>query len=87
MASLDRRLAGLETAVVSPEGPRARPDHKAELDELYDRWTCAEPQSRQLQAYHLMNIHSWNQELHAPARRTTHRQVLAGIECFGRRGL
>ena len=31
-----------------------------------------------------MNIHSRNEELHAPNCPTTHRQVLAGIECFGR---
>ena len=41
----------------------------------------------QLKAYHLMNIHSWNQELHAPIWRTTYRQLFASIKCFGRRDL
>jgi hypothetical protein len=32
MTSLEHRLADQEAAVVSPDRPRARPDHKAELD-------------------------------------------------------
>src|SRR5262249_50913523 len=43
--------------------------------------------SRKLEAYHLMNTHARNQDLHAPACRATHRQVLAGIEGSGRGGL